>query len=149
MVCLINQESRFRDIKDKLSAFLNKQAGFRDKDLTFIPCSGLTGNMISLSLSPYITSFTTCPLSQFYISAFLDKQAGFRDKDLPFPAVTLPVRYISFLFYLFVSPSLSQEEQVCLSGLIQPFIFLSKISTTTKFLSCFIFTEKKLFFNVR
>ena len=39
----ISQEERFRDIEQKLKMFLNKQAGFKEKDLVFIPCSGLTG----------------------------------------------------------------------------------------------------------
>jgi len=54
------KESRFREIKDKLSAFLNKQAGFRDKDLTFIPCSGLTGeNLTSPPTSDSLLSWYT------------------------------------------------------------------------------------------
>ena len=28
--------------------FLSKQAGFREKDITFIPCSGLTGTVFRL-----------------------------------------------------------------------------------------------------
>ena len=33
---------RFNEIMDKLKTFL-KQAGFRETDVTFVPCSGLTG----------------------------------------------------------------------------------------------------------
>lgn len=33
---------RFDEIVQKLKAFL-KQAGFKDSDVTFVPCSGLTG----------------------------------------------------------------------------------------------------------
>lgn len=35
-------QERFNDIVQKLKAFL-KQAGFRESDITFVPCSGLTG----------------------------------------------------------------------------------------------------------
>ncbi|CAG4921579.1 unnamed protein product [Colias eurytheme] len=35
-------QERFNDIVKKLKAFL-KQAGFKDSDVTFVPCSGLTG----------------------------------------------------------------------------------------------------------
>merc|ERR1719500_1647025 len=34
-------ENRFSSIRDKLKLFLTKQAGFKESDLTFIPCSGL------------------------------------------------------------------------------------------------------------
>lgn len=40
-------QDRFNDISLKLKTFL-KQAGFRENDVTFVPCSGLTGqNLIS------------------------------------------------------------------------------------------------------
>ncbi|CAH2262217.1 jg26834 [Pararge aegeria aegeria] len=35
-------QERFNDITNKLKVFL-KQAGFKDSDVTFVPCSGLTG----------------------------------------------------------------------------------------------------------
>lgn len=35
-------QDRFEEIVQKLKVFL-KQAGFRDADVTFVPCSGLTG----------------------------------------------------------------------------------------------------------
>lgn len=35
-------QERFNEIVIKLKGFL-KQAGFKDSDLTFVPCSGLTG----------------------------------------------------------------------------------------------------------
>merc|ERR550519_2933671 len=41
-------QGRFLAIKDKLRLFLTKQAGFRESDITFIPCSGLTGENLTL-----------------------------------------------------------------------------------------------------
>lgn len=35
-------KDRFNEIVQKLKSFL-KQAGFKDHDVTFVPCSGLTG----------------------------------------------------------------------------------------------------------
>ena len=31
-------QSRFEDIKQKLTTFLTKQAGFREKDVNYVPC---------------------------------------------------------------------------------------------------------------
>ncbi|KAF9970706.1 hypothetical protein BGZ73_006548 [Actinomortierella ambigua] len=43
-------EARFLEIKDKLETFLTKEASFRKANLTFIPCSGFTGeNLIKRS----------------------------------------------------------------------------------------------------
>lgn len=39
-------ETRFLEIATKLNTFL-KQAGFREKDVTFVPCSGLTGENLT------------------------------------------------------------------------------------------------------
>lgn len=40
-------QDRFEEIVQKLKVFL-KQAGFRESDVTFVPCSGLTGqNLVS------------------------------------------------------------------------------------------------------
>ena len=36
-------QARFTHIKEKLRIFLTKQAGFKETDLSFVPCSGLTG----------------------------------------------------------------------------------------------------------
>lgn len=45
-----NQE-RFTVIRDKLRLFLTKQAGFKETDLSFVPCSGLTGENLTQSPS--------------------------------------------------------------------------------------------------
>ncbi|KAG0270634.1 hypothetical protein DFQ27_002625 [Actinomortierella ambigua] len=43
-------EARFLEIKDKLETFLTKEASFRKQNLTFIPCSGFTGeNLVQRS----------------------------------------------------------------------------------------------------
>lgn len=42
-------EKRFMDVHTKLNTFL-RQAGFKDNDVRYIPCSGLTGeNLIEKS----------------------------------------------------------------------------------------------------
>ena len=40
-------KNRFSAIRDKLKIFLTKQAGFKESDISFIPCSGLTGENLS------------------------------------------------------------------------------------------------------
>ena len=45
------EERRFSHIKDKLRLFLTKQAGFKETDLSFVPCSGLTGENLTKSPS--------------------------------------------------------------------------------------------------
>ena len=40
-------QERFTNIKDKLRLFLTKQAGFKETDLSFVPCSGLTGENLT------------------------------------------------------------------------------------------------------
>jgi len=40
-------QNRFSAIRDKLKIFLTKQAGFKESDISFIPCSGLTGENLS------------------------------------------------------------------------------------------------------
>jgi len=45
------EEGRFAHIREKLSLFLTKQAGFKESDLSFVPCSGLTGENLTKSPS--------------------------------------------------------------------------------------------------
>ena len=40
-------QARFAHIKEKLRIFLTKQAGFKETDLSFVPCSGLTGENLT------------------------------------------------------------------------------------------------------
>ncbi|XP_071501814.1 uncharacterized protein [Diadema antillarum] len=50
-------EERFREIVKKLGSFL-KQAGFKDSDIEYIPCSGLTGeNLTEKAKEPNLTSW--------------------------------------------------------------------------------------------
>ena len=54
-------QKRYNDIKDKLSLFL-KQTGFKESDVTFVPCSGLTGeNLASKSNHPALSSWFSGP----------------------------------------------------------------------------------------
>lgn len=54
-------EERFREIEKKLGAFL-KQAGFRESDVTYVPCSGLAGeNLVEKSTEPALTSWYNGP----------------------------------------------------------------------------------------
>lgn len=39
-------ESRFREIVTKLKAFL-KTVGFKESDVTYVPCSGFTGDNLA------------------------------------------------------------------------------------------------------
>lgn len=40
-------QTRFLTIRDKMKIFLTKQAGYKESDISFIPCSGLTGENLS------------------------------------------------------------------------------------------------------
>lgn len=54
-------KDRFEEIVSKLKTFL-KQAGYKDSDITYIPCSGLTGeNLVKPPTSPDLLSWYTGP----------------------------------------------------------------------------------------
>lgn len=54
-------KSRFDEIRTSLSVFL-KQVGFRDKDVSYIPCSGLTGqNLIGKPTENLLTQWYDGP----------------------------------------------------------------------------------------
>ncbi|XP_063967975.1 uncharacterized protein LOC129280654 isoform X1 [Lytechinus pictus] len=54
-------EERFSEIVKKLGSFL-KQAGFKESDVVYIPCSGLTGeNLSEKAKEPALTSWYTGP----------------------------------------------------------------------------------------
>ncbi|XP_063381413.1 protein HBS1 [Cydia fagiglandana] len=54
-------QERFDEISKKLKAFL-KQAGFKDSDVTYVPCSGLTGeNLIKPSTDPKLLKWYKGP----------------------------------------------------------------------------------------
>ena len=76
-------KARFEAIKDKMKLFLTKQAGFKDSDISFIPCSGLTGE--NLTKSP-----STDKLTSWYTG---DTLAGVVDKmKTPVRAMEKPFR---------------------------------------------------------
>lgn len=61
-------ENRFLEIASRLNVFL-KQAGYREKDVTFVPCSGLTGE--NLTGPP-----TEQALKQWYTGPYLLQVIG-------------------------------------------------------------------------
>lgn len=76
-------QERFNEIKDKLKAFL-KQAGFRENDVTFVPCSGLTGqNLVDKSTENELVSW-------YNGSSLLEVIDGFRSPERP---ITKPFRF--------------------------------------------------------
>lgn len=51
-------KERFLEICLKLGSFLTKQVGFKESDITFVPCSGLNGeNLTKPSTSPTLTAW--------------------------------------------------------------------------------------------
>ncbi|XP_028164421.1 protein HBS1 [Ostrinia nubilalis] len=62
-------QERFNEITKKLKAFL-KQAGYKDSDVTFVPCSGLTGeNLIKPATEPELVKWYNGP----YLLDVVDK----------------------------------------------------------------------------
>lgn len=54
-------KDRFDEIVNKLKVFL-RQAGFKDKDLIYIPCSGMTGqNLVKPPTEPELLAWYTGP----------------------------------------------------------------------------------------
>lgn len=54
-------EERFEEIKSKLGLFL-KQAGYKESDVTFVPCSGLSGeNLATNANEPLLTHWYSGP----------------------------------------------------------------------------------------
>jgi len=73
---------RFNNIRDKLKVFLTKQAGFRESDLNFIPCSGLTGeNLTKVSSSQTLKSWYQGPTLVEVVDTM---KTPVRDIDKPF-----------------------------------------------------------------
>lgn len=87
-------QERFNEIKDKLKAFL-KQAGFRENDVTFVPCSGLTGqNLVDKSTENELVSW-------YNGSSLLEVIDGFRSPERP---ITKPFRFsINDIFKVILS----------------------------------------------
>lgn len=54
-------QERFNEVRKKLTSFL-RQVGFRDDDVTYVPCSGLTGeNLIKNPDEPALKSWYSGP----------------------------------------------------------------------------------------
>ncbi|KAK4872556.1 hypothetical protein RN001_014585 [Aquatica leii] len=69
-------QERFNDITQKLKVFL-KQAGFKENDVTFVPCSGLTGQNL-------VDKPTEIELLQWYTGpCLLDVVDNFRSPERP------------------------------------------------------------------
>uniref|UniRef100_A0A1B6IM34 Tr-type G domain-containing protein n=1 Tax=Homalodisca liturata TaxID=320908 RepID=A0A1B6IM34_9HEMI len=63
-------EKRFLEIASKLKQFLLKQAGYQERDVTFVPCSGLTGeNLIGPPTEQELKQWYTGP----YLLQVIDK----------------------------------------------------------------------------
>ncbi|GAB6029029.1 HBS1-like protein [Chamberlinius hualienensis] len=76
-------EDRYKEIVNTLKHFLLKQAGFKDSDVTYIPCSGLTGENL---VSPPTEEL----LKQWYTgSTLLEQIDKFNPPERP---VTMPLR---------------------------------------------------------
>ncbi|GIY44013.1 HBS1-like protein [Caerostris extrusa] len=74
-------EGRFKDIKTKMSSFL-KQVGFKENDVKFVPCSGLTGeNLVKGPAEPTLKSWYSGPTLVEVIDNF---QPPERPIDKPF-----------------------------------------------------------------
>lgn len=67
-------KDRFDDIHAKLTTFLVRQAGFKESDLTYVPCSGLVGeNLSNRSTEPLLTAWFSGPSLLDAISKFILK----------------------------------------------------------------------------
>ncbi|XP_042908568.1 HBS1-like protein [Parasteatoda tepidariorum] len=74
-------EERFNDIKSRMSTFL-KQVGFKENDVAFVPCSGLTGeNLISGPQEPNFKKWYSGPTLVDVIDKFRIPE---RPVDKPF-----------------------------------------------------------------
>lgn len=75
------EEDRFKEIKSKMSSFL-KQVGFKESDVTFVPCSGLSGeNLVNGPVEPNFKKWYTGPTLVEVIDSFHPPE---RPVDKPF-----------------------------------------------------------------
>lgn len=71
-------KDRFEEIKSKLGLFL-KQAGYKESDVTFVPCSGLSGeNLATKANEPLLTSWYNGPCLMDVIGKYLNKYYFFK-----------------------------------------------------------------------
>ncbi|XP_014662609.1 PREDICTED: uncharacterized protein LOC106805498 isoform X2 [Priapulus caudatus] len=81
-------QERFDEITRKLMQFL-KQAGFKEKDVSFVPCSGLSGeNLVAAATDPLLCSWYGGPSMLQVIDRFAAPQ---RPVDKPFRLVVSDV----------------------------------------------------------
>lgn len=67
-------KDRFDEIVNKLKVFL-RQAGFKESDVTYIPCSGMTGeNLVKKPTESELLSWYNGPTLINVIGKFLDTQ---------------------------------------------------------------------------
>ena len=59
------REDRFRAVSEALSEFF-KQIGFKDRQISFVPCSGFTGeNLVEAVTAPEASWFSGAPLVEY------------------------------------------------------------------------------------
>ncbi|CAG5123412.1 unnamed protein product [Candidula unifasciata] len=76
-------EERYQLIVKKIGQFLTKQAGFKESDIFFIPCSGLTGeNLTKPPTDPCLTSWYTSGIT--LVKQIDDLKPPTRPIDKPF-----------------------------------------------------------------
>lgn len=75
-------KERFDTIAAKLRLFLTKQAGFREADLTFLPCSGLTGE--NLTSAPTAATLAAWYSGPSLVAAIDSLRPPDRAMDRPF-----------------------------------------------------------------
>lgn len=87
-------QERFQEITSKLSAFL-RQAGFRESDVTYVPCSGLTGeNMVVKPTAADLNSWYTGPCLLDVIGNFFGSSFVFTSSVLIMPLLFLVHQYL-------------------------------------------------------
>lgn len=75
-------QERFQTISAKMKLFLTKQAGFKEADLTFLPCSGLTGE--NLTCPPSTSALSSWFSGPSLVQAIDDLRPPERALDRPF-----------------------------------------------------------------
>lgn len=98
-----NQE-RFDEIKGKLKTFL-RQAGFRENDVSFVPCSGLTGqNLVQKPTEKELLAWYNGP-------SLIEVLDNFKCPERP---ITKPFRFsVNDLFKVSSYTALTLTFQIC------------------------------------
>ena len=115
-MCNWSQE-RFNEICKKLGSFLIKQVGFKENDITFVPCSGLVGeNLTTKSTIASLTSWYNEQMASEYSSiiggsTLLDCINRFRPSERP---IDKPLRFCISDIY-----KSQQTSNISLSGKVE------------------------------